>query len=164
MAYKSIRIKEETYEDLKGLSNDWELSLDETVVKLLDNRTPARPPQAPPKDNGLPFTSEQIDYLAENFVGTQAKEIEGMRLSENNEDVAPSLAASESENVKPTIPGSRHEQAAHHLERARTILPNELEERLEGVQDRETIYRIQKDYKQQIDTEWKLYKMYRGEN
>ena len=152
MAYKSIRIKEETYEDLKGLSNDWELSLDETVVKLLDNRTPARAPQAPPKDNGLPFTSEQIDYLAENFVGM--------------EDAAPALnvAASEFENMKPTIPGGRHEQAAHHLERARTILPNELEERLEGVQDRETIYKIQKDYKQQIDTEWKLYKMYKGEN
>ena len=152
MAYKSIRIKEETYEDLKGLSSDWELSLDETVVKLLDNRTPSRPPQAPPKENELPFTSEQIDYLAENFVGIEERA------------PAPNVAASEPKNVEHAIPGGRHEQAAHHLERARTILPNELEGRLEGVQDRETIYRVQKDYKQQIDTEWKLYKMYKGEN
>lgn len=139
MAYKSIRIKEETYEGLKRLSSGWGLSLDETVGKLLNNRTPSRPPQAPPKENGLPFTSEQVAYLEENFMGIQAKEIEGMRL-EQIEGRAP---------VEPDW--------ATHRRRAEEELPKEMQEALEYCQDPDTRRNIEKEFKEKIAGHWAMY-------
>ena len=151
MAYKSIRIKEETYEDLKGVSNDWELSLDETVVKLLA-RLPAKEPPAPPRDNGLPFTSEQIDYLVENFVGMQLKEIEGVRLGEIEGMRLSDPADIDFAGMKPVEP----DWVKYHR-RASVELPKEMQEALEYCQDPDARRDIEKEYKEKIDGYWAMY-------
>ena len=144
--YKSIRIKGETHQLLRGRADQLGVSIDDALLGLLGNDK--REPETSRPGSGVvgegrsgatPFTVEQMDFLIDNFVGKQ----------EVGSPTAP-LAELKFDDMEE--PGWKK-----FRDLAERSLPRERSEALAMCQDPEERDRIEKEYDALIQMYWNRY-------
>ena len=144
--YKSIRVKGETHQLLRGRADQLGVSIDDALLGLLGNDK--REPETSRPDSGVvgegrsgatPFTVEQMDFLIDNFMGKQ-------------EVWSPTATLAELKFDDMEEPGWK---VARRM--AEVDLPKERAEKLEFCQDPEERDRIEKEYDTLIQMYWNRY-------
>lgn len=144
--YKSIRIKGETHQLLRGRADQLGVSIDDALLGLLGNDK--RGPETSRPDSGVvgegrsgatPFTVEQMDFLIDNFVGRHGVE-------------SPTATLADLKFDDMEEPGWK---VARRM--AEVDLPRERAEKLEFCQDLEERDRIEKEYDALIRMYWNRY-------